>query len=352
MNNLPALLIFPRYWNKNTFSPTKLRNRALLVRDYLAGRTVVRGKPVVLQIEVTNRCTMRCAMCPRSHMTRPVVDMEYDLFCRIVDENRHNAEFAILHLMGEPLLNKQLPEMIRYCHDAGIRTVISTNASVLEPDLDDALVDSGLDIIIFSMDGFDAETFSNLRRGGDYSKILANVDRFLSRKGSRTPQAIVQMIDMPETRGQTAPYLKYWGAKPGVIVAIKPFTSWQGNIEEIRKKGWNRDLTCLEHSRCDRLWMWLTVFADGRVATCCRDYDATVDIGNLKKTSCAEAWNGAGMQAFRASHLKGRSCTGVCRVCDYDPIVGRSTAARIAFRLFDQYTLYRLLYLLERQPQS
>jgi len=351
MKNPIAIITFPRFWNRNTFSPAKLRNRSLLMRDYRDGRTIIRGRPVVLQIEVTNRCTMKCPMCPRTHMTRPIADMKFDIFRKIIDENSATAEFAILHLMGEPLLHPSLPEMIRYCRKAGIRTVISTNASVLKEDLDHRLLESGLDIIIFSLDGFDPKTYAGLRKGGDFEKILKNVSRFLSSKGPNTPQAIVQMIDMPETHDQSQDFVSHWRSVPNVIVALKPFTSWQGDIEEIKKRGWDVDLSRLETSICDRLWMWLTVFADGRVATCCRDYNGAVQIGDLNESNCMEAWNGEAMQSFRESHLKGRSITPVCRTCDYDPIIHRSGPARLAFRAFDQYTLYRLMYLLERQAE-
>ena len=342
--------MFPRFWNKNTFAVEKLKNRRLLMSDYRNGRRVVRGGPVVLHIEATNRCTMKCPMCPRANMTRRVTDIDFGIFKRVIDENKATAEFAILHLMGEPTLHPRLPEMIRYCHDAGIASVISTNASVLKPELDKALIESGLDIVIFSLDGFNAETYAGLRKGGQYETILGNVSGFLDAKGrGKTPQVIVQMIDMPETHGQAQAFVKHWRKVPNVIVALKPFTTWQGNIEEINKHGWHADLSRLEHSVCDRLYMWLTVFADGRVGTCCRDFDATVELGSMEKNTSLEIWNGEAMQYFRDCHLGGRSKARVCALCDYDPIIHRSLPARLASLAFDQYTLYRLLYLLERE---
>lgn len=349
MSNPLSILAFPRFWSPQTFAPEKLRNRWQLMQDYRNGRRVLQGRPVVLQIEVTNRCTMKCPMCPRSHMTRPVCDINPDLFRRIIDENKDTAELAILHLMGEPLLHPQLPDLVRYCHDAGLRTVISTNASALREGLDQPLLESGLDVIIFSLDGFEAKTYEDLRRGGKFESILGNVQRFLDRKGRRDPQAIVQMIDMPETHDQVRAFAAHWRSVRGVITAVKPFTSWQGDIEEIRRRGWNQDLARLEHSVCDRLWMWLTVFADGRLATCCRDYDGTVKLASLEDQSCDEVWNSEPMQYFRDQHLRGRSAASVCHTCDYDPIIHRSWPARVASRMFDQYTLYRLLYLLERE---
>jgi hypothetical protein len=349
MKALLAARRLPGFLNRNTLHPKKTWNRNLLMDDYRAGRTCLRGGPAVLQIEVTNRCTMRCPMCPHQYMTRSAQDMEFELFRKIVDENSDTAEMAILHLMGEPMLNPALPRMIRHCRQAGIHTVISTNASLLDEERGREILESGLDIIIFSLDGMEAETYEALRKGGKLEKALGRVNRFLDRKGDGPPSAIIQMIDMPQTRGQLQAFFDYWRRRPNLDVASKPFTSWQGDIEDITRKGWAVDLSRLEQSRCDRLFMWLTVFADGRVAVCCRDYDGTVQLESAAVRHSLEIWNGPAMQAVRRAHLQGRSRASVCRTCDYDPILHHSAAARTAARLLDQYTLYRLMSLLRRE---
>jgi radical SAM protein with 4Fe4S-binding SPASM domain len=348
-NALLAVARLPGFLNHNTLQPKKVINRNRLMEDYRRGRIRLRGGPAVLQIEVTNRCTMRCPMCPHKHMTRPPVDMDVELFRKIIDENRDTAEIAILHLMGEPLLNASLPDMIRYCGEAGIHTVISSNASLLNEKRSEEIIDSGLDIIILSLDGFETETYEALRKGGRRDKILGQVNRFLEMKGPRRPKAIVQMIDMPETRDQSRAFARYWRQRPNVAVSLKPFTSWQGDLEEIRQKGWAVDLSRLEMSRCDRLYMWLTVFADGRVAVCCRDYDGTVKLDSIVDRDSREIWNGETLQAFRRSHRNGRSRTAVCRTCDYDPVIDRSFVARSASRVLDQYALYRMMSLTQRE---
>ena len=110
---------------------------------------------------------------------------------------------------------------------------------------------------------------------GVYSVDAGGQEIFLTAKGGRPPETIVQMIDMPDTRAQTESFVSYWRKAPNVIVALKPFTSWQGDLDDVRAKGWDKDLSTLNRRTCDRLWMWLTVFADGRLATCCRDYDGS-----------------------------------------------------------------------------
>ena len=70
------------------------------------------------------------------------------------------------YFQGEPLLNKDLPQMIREAHEAGLYTIVSTNAQALTPQMAEALVQAGLDRIIISMDGLTEETYSAYRIGG------------------------------------------------------------------------------------------------------------------------------------------------------------------------------------------
>ena len=81
--------------------------------------------------------------------------MSLDLFKKIVDDLREfDAKLKLLSLYkdGEPLLNKHFPEMVRYARDAGIadRIWTKTNGSMLTPELNERIVDAGLDMICIS----------------------------------------------------------------------------------------------------------------------------------------------------------------------------------------------------------
>ncbi|MEW6096603.1 MAG: radical SAM protein [bacterium] len=104
--------------------------------------------PTVLQIELTNRCNLNCIMCPRQGMSRQVGDMSLELFKQIVEQLKGKTELAILHLLGESLLNPHLFEMIDYCKEGGIMTVLSTNSTLLRGEKVQKLLDFKLDILL------------------------------------------------------------------------------------------------------------------------------------------------------------------------------------------------------------
>ena len=94
-------------------------------------RGVANKPPVCLYLEVTNRCNLLCTTCPRTYAElEPPADMSWELFTRIVDQVP-NLSRAVLHGVGEPMLVKNLPQMVRYLKDRGAYVLFNTNGTVL-----------------------------------------------------------------------------------------------------------------------------------------------------------------------------------------------------------------------------
>ena len=88
-------------------------------------------EPVCLYLETTNRCNLLCTTCPRTYAElEPPADMSWDLFTSIVDQIPR-LHRAVLHGVGEPMLVKDLPRMVRYLKDRGTYVLFNTNGTVL-----------------------------------------------------------------------------------------------------------------------------------------------------------------------------------------------------------------------------
>src|SRR6202521_5527447 len=135
-------------------------------------------EPVCLYLETTNRCNLLCTTCPRTYAElEPPADMSWELFTRIVDQVPDIAR-VVLHGVGEPMLVRELPRMVRYLKDRGAYVLFNTNGTVLTPRKGRELADSGLDELRVSLDAADARTFL-LIRGKDYfNRIVRNVRAF------------------------------------------------------------------------------------------------------------------------------------------------------------------------------
>src|SRR5208283_4809914 len=101
--------------------------------------------PVCLYLETTNRCNLLCTTCPRTYEElEPPADMSWELFTRIVDQYPAISR-VVLHGIGEPMMVKDLPRMVRYLKDRGTYVLFNTNGTVLNDKNGRALIDAGLD---------------------------------------------------------------------------------------------------------------------------------------------------------------------------------------------------------------
>ena len=109
-------------------------------------------EPVCLYLETTNRCNLLCETCPRTfEELEPPADMSWELFTSIVDQFPNIAR-VVLHGVGEPMMVRDLPRMIRYLKDRGTYVLFNTNGTLLTPRKRREMIESGLDELRVSLD--------------------------------------------------------------------------------------------------------------------------------------------------------------------------------------------------------
>jgi MoaA/NifB/PqqE/SkfB family radical SAM enzyme len=158
--------------------------------------------PVCLYLETTNRCNLLCTTCPRTYEElEPPADMSWDLFTSIVDQIPH-LQRAVLHGVGEPMLVKNLPRMVRYLKDRGTYVLFNTNGTVLNEKNGRALIAAGLDELRVSFDAANAESYRAIRGKNYFHRILKNVRVFRElqeREGHDKPQVSAWLTGLRET---------------------------------------------------------------------------------------------------------------------------------------------------------
>jgi MoaA/NifB/PqqE/SkfB family radical SAM enzyme len=161
-----------------------------------------RHGPVCLYLETTNRCNLLCTTCPRTYEElEPPADMSWDLFTSIVDQIPQ-LQRAVLHGVGEPMLVKHLPRMVRYLKDRGTYVLFNTNGTVLNEKNGRALIAAGLDELRVSFDAANAESYRAIRGKNYFNRILKNVRAFRElqeREGHAKPQVSAWLTGLRET---------------------------------------------------------------------------------------------------------------------------------------------------------
>jgi len=162
--------------------------------------------PRSLYIETTSRCNSKCQTCILTFGGRePAEDLTWVRFRHIVDQFPA-LERVLLHGIGEPLLNRDLPRMVAHLHMRGAAVLFNSNAISLSVARADALIAAGLDELRVSLDASTAASYARVRGADAFHKVVTNLQRLSALK---------------KERGVTHPRLSLW------------FTVMKDNLEEI-----------------------------------------------------------------------------------------------------------------------
>jgi len=308
--------------------------RQLRDRRRLKGRAPTTTAPFrIIDIELTNRCPLRCVMCPRTNnMTRAQGLMEFGLFQKVVDEYvRVNPKTAAteeiyLHHFGESLVHPEFEKYMKYAVSKGLYACLSVNPILLTPDVAERLLESRPAKLYVVLDGHDDASFESIRGlKNAYEKSKENLLRFLKMKTERgiKTKIMLSMIDFELNKESIARLREYWTAVPGVDEFLaKPFITWNGDAADVNKFGppkrSNAELAKESgYASCNKPWTEISVTWDGDVIACCFDYDKKVPLGSVKDQTLTEIWNGPKMQALRREFIENKVTNPLCRDCAY-----------------------------------
>ncbi len=306
--------------------------------------------PVCLYLEVTNRCNLLCETCPRTfEALEPPADMSWELFTRIVDQVPDVAR-AVLHGVGEPMLVRELPRMIRYLKDRGVYVLFNTNGTLLNAKKFPGLIATGLDELRVSLDAADAATYSRVRGKDFFARIVRDVGRlteYQRQTGAERPRVSLWLTGLRETVQQLPEFVRL-AARMGVgavhlqrlvfdetgfgmaradaslfertrreeqaaIAAAEAIAAELGvalDASGATEPGLSLHRTgeAQPWSACRRPWSLMYFTAHGRALPCCiapfsaRGYE-TYTLGDATQQTLREIWNGPAYRAFRTGLL-------------------------------------------------
>lgn len=274
-------------------------------------------------IETTSRCNLACAMCGHPTLTRPKIDMDFDLFVKIVDDiKKHEHRLWQMHLQGEPLMDRIFDDRIRYLAAEGVRVAssFSTNCVLLTPERTDALIDAGFRkvhkktiMIRLCIDSMDKSVYDQLRIGGNYELAIENARYFIGKMKLRgiTVQRLITEFNPDESEDAFAVF--------GV-----PIRTQKVGLHHDKSRDYRVVKDCSDRRAQCRLLtnrsIW--VMADGRVTGCCLDCDCQQPFGYMTTQSIAEVVAAQNVQrdAFKQGDY---SALPMCNACYGNDCTGK-----------------------------
>lgn len=291
--------------------------------------------PFFVSIEPVNACNLYCPECPvgmrnSKHGKQVGEKINLKLLKKTIDELSETLGHAILYFQGEPLLNKDFTEIVRYIHDKKILTTTSTNAQLLSNETAKKIVLSGLDRIIISIDGTTQETYETYRVGAKLDKTIQGIQNLVKWKKelkSKSPFIELQFLVLSTNEHQMKEMKKMgkkWKADKLTFKTAQLYEFENGNPllpknkkyarYELREDGKYHIKSKLKN-RCKRLWMGSVITSEGNVLPCCFDKNNSFIFGNLFQNNFQNIWQNEKANQFRQDLLQNRKQFEMCRNC-------------------------------------
>ena len=291
------------------------------------------GLPVSISFEPTTSCNLRCPECPSGlrQFTRPTGMLKKDFFTETIDDIHRHLLYLIFYFQGEPYLNTDFLDMVKYASKKGIYTATSTNAHYLTDEAARKTIESGLDRLIISIDGTTQDVYQQYRVGGHLDKVLEgarNIVKWKKELKSKTPFVFFQFlvvkpnehqvedikrlakeIGVDEVRLKTAQVYNFENDPNQLIPENDTFSRYKKTSDG--KYAAKNKLA----NHCWKLWHANVITWDGLVVPCCFDKDAMHQLGNLKNESFKNIWHNSNYKQFRSELMSSRKNIDICSNC-------------------------------------
>jgi len=333
--------------------------------------------PVIYNIETTNACNMRCKMCPRTtKMNRSITFLKNDFYEKLLTQIKpHNKDlwkkwesfctetYGIapddpasenhfflyiipkviqLHGYGDPLLDKNLGNVIKSLSKHGLESYFSCNPANIDIEKTVEMMECGLSYLKYSFESTDDTKFKDIRgNAANFTEAFAKTMEILNikkEKGFKT-QIIITMIDVGHNEEQMKEFEKLSEVFQDADVYIylkSEDQQWYRKDESLLNYLEDRDRLTPEQEKdfygtnaihwleyCKHPWMSMTVKSDGEIHMCMEDYNNEIFLGNAREDSLYDIWNGELYEKFRRDHFDLNPCIKCTKECDM-PKIGES----------------------------
>lgn len=298
--------------------------------------------PFSVHIDVCSVCNYKCSFCFQadSHAMKAVGlkrgMMSLSLFKKIVDDLKafdQKIKKIKIGNHGEPTLHPDLPAMIRYARDSGTAEIIElfTNASQLEPALNRALIDSGLQRINISLEGLSDERYQQVAGiKQSFPAIVEGVRHLYSIRGDC--KIYVKIADQTSALSSNIThkfvlsdaereyFYDTFGNICDEIFIEKVVPQWAevqlDKQNQVSETGMYAQKVKIDKDVCPFIFMYLHFNCDGTTSPCTLDWPRKVVIGNVEQQSVKDIWNGQQLRALQVAMLEGKRCDiNFCKNC-------------------------------------
>lgn len=275
--------------------------------------------PTGIIIDIHNYCNAKCIICPYTKLQKEITQgiMSWELYTKIIDDYHHLMEKYTFQgkltycQMGEPFILKDISKWVKYAIDRNIDVYFNTNASLLTPSVVNSLIEAGYKgLFNISFFGITKKIYEDIM-GLNYNNTINNIEYLL--KNYPRKQILINAVNYKWPKGEKQKVLKYWRER-NISVTISKALSRSGLMRNIKTPPKKRIAGC----GTERVLFEMVISFNGDVLLCCHDMAREIILGNLRKSTIYEVWNGKKFQNILTAIYSGNSLSPnfICLRCE------------------------------------
>lgn len=297
-------------------------------------------RPLKVHVDPASGCNFKCFFCPQSEPESlkisgvPSGVMKIDLFKKLIDDFylvNYKISELVLGNYGEPLINKNISEMVAYAKNSSLFREISiiTNIDLMTPELAEKLVLAGLDKIRISIEALSTQKYKETTGVDvDFDNIVRKVSYIYeaSVRNNNKTFVYVKILDIDLKPADKRKFFEIFTpiSHSISIENLMPVTEKAVTFIKNNQKGMTGTPLARGRKVCPAPFYTLSVHVNGDVGVCCSDWYHKATVGSIKTNSIIDIWNGHLFSKFRVDQLKNswynlEACEG-CTTADHYPV--------------------------------
>lgn len=263
-------------------------------------------------LEINNSCNINCVMCDTKSSSRKKKLMDLELCEKsIIEMKSTGIKSVILHTIGDPLANAKLKDYLKLLRKYKLQASISTNGLMLDKHINTLI--EYFDIcsnIRFSIDGVRKATYEKIRFGGNFEKLIENLNLAKSKLKNVGYEFMIDLVitkDNFNELGEFIVFFKNYINNPYKNMHFNFMNSLSPSNDYFLKNNLIQEHT-YKNMYCNfasQLTPYILV--DGRVSACCRDYDGSLVVDDIYKNNLNKIYTSDGFKNLQQFHINENS---------------------------------------------
>ena len=247
--------------------------------------------PLLIDIEITSKCNLKCIMCEHTYMKRKQESMPWDVFSTIIEQCKSFKPGIRFIMYSEPFLHPDVLSYAKHVKDTGLLLHITTNGTLITETQIDKLIEIGLDSITFSMQGLTEKEYAYMRKNNKLPEITEKIKYIAEKRRCKPHIQVSTTISQRDNKDDIPEFKNKWSKYADLVTvgktSLERVAEYKSDIYDFLgvSPSLNR-----HYVPCQDILTKMCVFSNGDITVCCSDASGRLVVGNIRKDNLQNIW--------------------------------------------------------------